>query len=181
MAQPPGKPPSQQQRPPARQQRQPGKQQQKPQQDAKARQRPAERTVERPQIREKEAEQSGLKAEETVVVAGTGGAKNLRYDFIDVWLPEGKPAYMIVHTAPGNQLKVELEQRSWKKSYAGNGSVKTDVVPIAPIGTVGTLFARDVTTGEELKATFHWGPIKGPSLLARLAKLIKSLFVSTKS
>ena len=114
-----------------------------------------------------------------MVVEGTGGARNLAYEWVDVWLPGGKPMYIIVKTLPENDLQVAIEQRSWKKSYAAKGRVQTDVTPIAPIGTTGKLVAKDTTTGEELTVNFHWGPISGPSLLARLLKFVKGLFTNS--
>ena len=182
MANPPNQPP--QQRPPQQQQKAPQRQNAPPppQQRERTRERPAnDRPAQRPEIKSEEEVQSGAKTEEQIVVAGAGGAKNLNYQWVDVWLPGGKPMYIVVNTLAGNDLNVMIEQRSWKKTYSAKGRVQTDVTPIAPIGTQGQLIAKDTTTGEELTVKFHWGPIKGPSLFARLMKFVKSLFVTTKS
>jgi hypothetical protein len=179
MANPPNRPP-QQQRPPQEQQR--------PKQQDKGAPRGRDRseTKQTPQtLREtktgEDSQPGGVVTEEAVVVEGAGGAKNLTTQWVDVWLPGGKPMYIIVNTLPSNDLAVSIEQRSWKKSYAAKGRIQTDVTPIAPIGTQGKLVAKDTTTGEELTINFSWGPIAGPSLFARLIKLVKSLFTSSKS
>ena len=183
MANPPNRPP--QQRPPQQQQKAPPQQQKAPppaQQRERTRERPAnDRPAQRPEIKAEEEVQSGVKTEEQIVVAGAGGAKNHATQWVDVWLPGGKPMYIIVTTLPGNDLDVMIEQRGWKKTYSAKGRVQTDVVPLAPIGTQGQLIAKDTTTGEELTVKFYWGPLKGPSLFARLVKLVKSLFVSSKT
>jgi hypothetical protein len=173
MSNPPNRPP-QQQRPPQEQQRQ----KQQDQKTSRAKDRPdtKQRGDEFRESATKVESQVALVAEETVVVEGAGGAKNLTTQWVDVWLPGGKPMYIIVNTLPGNDLAVHIEQHGWKKDYVAKGSVKTDVTPIAPIGTRGHLLAKDTTTGEELRVDFHWGPLGGPSLLARLIKLIKGLF-----
>jgi hypothetical protein len=182
MAQPPGKPPPQQQRPPAQKAAPPSQQQrQRPQERTGERPAPSQRPVQRPEIKVEEDVQSGITADEQIAVAGADGAKNLNYQWVDVWLPDGKPMYIVVNTLGSNDLNVMIEQRSWKKTYSAKGRVQTDVVPIAPIGTQGQLIAKDTTTGEELTVKFHWGPLQGPSLFSRLMKFVKSLFVNTKS
>jgi hypothetical protein len=176
MSNPPDRPP-QQQRPPQEQQRQ--KQQDQKTSRAKDRPETNQRNEELRESATKTESQVGIVTEETVVVEGAGGAKNLTTQWVDVWLPGGKPMYIIVGTLPSNDLQVSIEQRSWKKTYAAKGRVQTDIVPIAPIGTTGKLTARDATTGEEVTINFSWGPISGPSLLARLIKLVKGLFTSS--
>ncbi|HTO58024.1 MAG TPA: hypothetical protein VMJ74_09515 [Pseudomonadales bacterium] len=183
MSNPPNRPPPPQQKAPPQQQKAPPPSQQRERTQERTRERPApnQRPAQRPEIKAEEEVQSGVKTEEQIVVAGAGGAKNLATQWVDVWLPGGKPMYIIVTTLPGNDLDVMIEQRSWKKTYSAKGRVQTDVVPLAPIGTQGQLIAKDTTTGEELTVKFHWGPLKGPSLFARLVKLVKSLFVSSKT
>ena len=176
MSNPPNRPP-QQQRPPQEQQR--PKQQDQKSSRAKDQSKANQRTEEFRESATKTDVESGVVTEQAVVVEGAGGAKNLTTQWVDVWLPGGKPMYIIVNTLPGNDLAVSIQQRSWKKSYVGKGRVQTDVTPIAPIGTQGHLIAKDTTTGEELTVKFHWGSISGPSLFARLVKLVKRLFQST--
>lgn len=173
MANPPNRPPEQQRPPPDQQRKQP-----QDQQKSRAKDRPdtKQRAEEFRESATEEESRAGIVTEQAVVVAGAGNAKNLTTQWVDVWLPGGKPMYIIVNTLPGNDLAVHIEQRGWKKDYVGKGSVKTDVTPIAPIGTQGHLLAKDTTTGEELRVNFSWGPISGPSLLARLIKLVKGLF-----
>lgn len=176
MADPPNRPPPQQ-RPPQEQQRQ--KQQDRQTSRAKDRPDTKQRADEFRESAAKKESQVGIVTEEAVVVEGAGGAKNLTTQWVDVWLPGGKPMYIVVGTLPNNDLQVSIEQRSWKKTYAAKGRVQTDVVPIAPVGTTGKLTARDATTGEELSVNFVWHPMSGPSLLARLIKLVKGLFTSS--
>jgi hypothetical protein len=178
MSNPPKQPPPQQQRPPAQNTGAPSQQRQRPRERTGERPAPSQSPVQRPEIKVEEEVQSGVTTEEQTVVPGADGAKNLNYQWVDVWLPGGKPMYIVVNTLGSNDLNVLIEQRSWKKTYSAKGRVQTDVVPIAPIGTQGQLIAKDTTTGEELTVKFHWGPLKGPSLFARLMKLVKSLFTS---
>jgi hypothetical protein len=179
MANPPNRPPPQQQRPPQEQQRQ--KQQDKSAPRSREQSATNQRAEALRETKTGEDSQSGVVTEAAVVVEGAGGAKNLTTQWVDVWLPGGKPMYIIVNTLPSNDLAVSIEQRSWKKNYVAKGRVQTDVTPIAPIGTQGKLVAKDTTTGEELTINFSWGPIAGPSLLARLIKLVKGLFTSGKA
>jgi hypothetical protein len=182
MSNPPGQPPPQQQRPPPSQQ-----QQQRPQQQQKAREqtkaRDAGEQIAKPRQQEQTEtqRQSTIEVQEETRVEGKGGAKNLATQWVDVWLPDGKPMYIIVTTLPEHDLQVSIEQRSWKKSYAAKGRVQTDVVPIAPIGTTGKLVAKDATTGEELTVNFHWYAMGGTSLFALIVKLVKRLFTNQKS
>lgn len=184
MSNPPTQPPPQQQRPPPSQQ-----QQQRPQQQQKSKARDttkprdAGEQIAKPR-QEEQADtqrQSTIEVQEETRVEGKGGAKNLATQWVDVWLPEGKPMYIIVTTLPDHDLQVSMEQRSWKKSYAAKGRVQTDVVPIAPIGTTGKLVAKDATTGEELTVNFHWHSMGGTSLFGLIVKLLKRLFTNQKS
>jgi hypothetical protein len=97
-------------------------------------------------------------------------------------LPHCNTAYIVVKTLADHDLQVAIEQPGWKKTYAAKGRVQTDVVPAAPVGTRGRLVATDVTTGEELTLNFHWVSFsrRGPSLFARLVKLVKRLFTNAK-
>src|SRR5215510_12018299 len=104
MAQPPAKPPTQQQRPPQQQQQRPRTQEQTRARDTSAPSSPAQR----PQVKVEEEAQVGVKTEQAVVVEGAGGAKNLNTEWVDVWLPGGKPMYIIVTTLAGNDLNVMI-------------------------------------------------------------------------
>jgi len=180
MSNPPGQPPSQQQRPQPQQPQQP-QQQQKARDQSKSRD--AGQHIAKPR-QDQQADtqrQSTIEVQEETRVEGTGGAKNLATQWVDVWLPDGKPMYIIVTTLPDHDLQVSIEQKSWKKSYAAKGRVQTDVVPIAPIGTTGKLVAKDATTGEELTVNFHWYAMGGTSLFGLIVKLLKRLFTNQKS
>jgi hypothetical protein len=123
---------------------------------------------------------SSIDVEEVTVVEGKGGEKNLAYQWVDVWIGNNKPMYIIVTTRPEHALAVTIEQASWKKSYQAKGRVQTDVTPVVPVGTRGQLYARDLDTGEELTVKFVWGWITGPSLFSMLWKLVKRLFTNAK-
>jgi len=191
MSNPPAQPPPQQQRPPPAQQQRPPQQQQ--QQKARDQTREREQTKARDrddsagkfrdaEVSAEAAQDKGIAVENETRVEGTNGASNLATQWVDVWLPDGKPMYIIVTTLPDHDLSVSIEQKSWRKNYAAKGRVQTDVVPIAPIGTTGKLVAKDTTTGEELTVNFHWGPMGGgSSLFGLIVKLIKKLFTNQKS
>ena len=185
MSNPPGQPPPQQQRPPPSQQQRPPpqqpQQQQKPRDQTKSRD--AGQHIAKPRQDEQAdtQRQSTIEVQEETRVDGKGGERNLATQWVDVFLPDGKPMYIIVTTLPDHDLEVSIEQRSWKKSYAAKGRVQTDVVPIAPIGTTGKLVAKDATTGEELTVDFHWHAMGGTSLFGLIVKLLKRLFTNQKS
>ena len=74
-----------------------------------------------------------------------------------------QPAGFDVTTRETHGLEVVLEQRSYRKVYTGTGSVRTDLTPIAPIGTKGRIIARDLTSGETLEQPWTWQLIRGDS------------------
>jgi len=148
---------------------------------AKARtsERPAARTAERPAERpasrdltepigdsiaaEETAtkQSSGVELEEAIVTAGRAGERNITIEKFWVWVDGHLPGGFNVGTRPGHVLEVMLEQRSYRKSYSGTGSLKTGLMPIAPIGTKGRLVVTDVTTGETLEQPWVWYRIGG--------------------
>ena len=83
-----------------------------------------------------------------------------------------------VKTLAGNGLEVTLEQSQYKKTFAGQGTVATTVIPVAPIGTTGKLIVRDVTTGEIAEQPWKWRLIgkwsggKGMGLWALIKRLL---------
>lgn len=182
MSQPP-LPPQQQQRPPAQDRAAPPQDRAKG--ESQSRKTPTSRardqSIAEPEQEVRTDATPGLESVEVTVVAGKTGEKNLAHQWVDVWLPGGKPMYIIVTTRPEHELQVMIEQRSWKKNYTARGRVQTDVTPIAPVGTTGKLIAKDLATGEELTVSFVWHWLVGPSLFARLVKLVKRLFTNQKA
>ncbi|MDB6061141.1 MAG: hypothetical protein JWM78_1244 [Verrucomicrobiaceae bacterium] len=118
----------------------------------------------------------GVQLAEEKATAGQLGECNLRIEWIDVWVGNSKPCQFNVVTADGNNLEIELTQLSYRKTYAGAGAVKTDVLPIVPIGTRGKLIARDITTGEVLEQTWIWHSM-GQSFFGWLIATARKLFV----
>jgi hypothetical protein len=119
---------------------------------------------------------SGVEVAEAVATQGRAGEKNISIEWVDVRLPGGLSANYIVRTAPGNSLEVLVEQRSYKKTYTGSGTITTQVLPIAPIGTRGKLVARDTTTGESLEQPWRWVPLGSDVDLSGLWEKIKKFF-----
>ena len=79
-------------------------------------------------------------------------------------------------TRPGHGIEFTIEQLAYKKTYTGTGSLTTQPLPNAPIGTRNTLVARDTTTGEVLEQHGIWYDMSGGggglSLWAMLKKLL---------
>jgi hypothetical protein len=121
-------------------------------------------------------EAPALELAEEVATAGRAGERNLRIEWIDVWIGNNKPCCFNVVTLPENQLEVELEQAAYKKKYSGGGALKTDVTPVVPIGTRGKLIARDLTTGEVLEQTWVWRNLGGASFFGWLVTAVRKLF-----
>jgi hypothetical protein len=126
----------------------------------------------------------GMTMPEPTVTAGRAGEKNLALE--KFWTRvEGPvmgfscayPCGFDVRTLAGNGLEVEMEQLSYKRTYDGTGSLKTQVIPVAPIGTKGRILVRDTTTGETLEQPWQWhligGSGGGEGLLSWLWNTIK--------
>ena len=69
-----------------------------------------------------------------------------------------------------------LEQRSYRKTYTGTGSLKTGLTPIAPIGTKGRVTVRDTTTGETTEQPWTWRPLGRGIGFGGLWNFVKRLF-----
>jgi hypothetical protein len=130
----------------------------------------------RAQRREGRAEETpSIKVAETIATAGASGEKNLAIKWIDIWIGNYKPCYFEVTTRPGHGIEFTIEQLAYKKTYTGTGSLTTQPLPNAPIGTRNTLVARDTTTGEVLEQHGIWYDMSGGgglSLWAMLKKLL---------
>lgn len=115
-------------------------------------------------------------AEETATV-GQAGERNLQIEWVDVWIGNSKPCYFNVSTVAGHALEFEIQQLSYQKKYTGEHTIKTDVIPVAPIGTRGKLIARDLTTGEMLEQGIVWRDMGGQSFFSWVIATTKKLFV----
>ena len=119
--------------------------------------------------------QQGLSLQAAQSTAGRQGERNLRIQWIDVWIGNSKPCRFAITSAAGNVLEAQLEQQSYRKTYQGTSSLDTDVVPIAPVGVRGKLIVRDTTTGEVLEQPWVWNSLGG-GLLGAFWEWLKSLF-----
>jgi hypothetical protein len=115
----------------------------------------------------------GLQMEKAVVTAGRAGEKNITIEKFWVEVDGHLPAGFVVGTREGHGLEVLLEQRAYRKPYAGTGSLKTGLTPIATIGTKGRILVTDTTTGETLEQPWTWRSRGG--VAAGLWQFIKRL------
>jgi len=103
----------------------------------------------------------GLELADAIVAAGRAGERNITIDKFWVEVENNLPCGFDVATRPGHQLEVLLEQQSYRRTWQGVGSLKTGIVPVAPIGTKGRIHVTDVTTGETLEQPWTWHRIGG--------------------
>jgi hypothetical protein len=105
--------------------------------------------------------ESGMAMGKASTVAGADGGLHITVQ--KFWVPVGNdlPAGYDVATLPGHGLEVTLTQLAYSKTYSGTGSLKTGLTPVAPIGTAGMLFVRDLVTGETLEQPWTWHLVGG--------------------
>jgi hypothetical protein len=152
----------------------PGQQHQEQSAYQKPQERPAERPA--PQKSGEAVQREAQPATSTIVQETTGDAKhkpamdlerlkttpdragerNIVVEKIPVPVGNNIPCRFNVKTLSGNELEVTLEQTVYRKSFRGQGTVSTTVIPVAPIGTKGKLTARDLTTGEVVEQPWTW-------------------------
>jgi hypothetical protein len=108
----------------------------------------------------------GINVGKLMASAGRAGEGNLATERIDVWVGSARSARFDIQTVAHNGLEVVVEQATYRKNYTGNEAVKTEVTPVAPIGTQGKLTVRDIVTGEVLEQP--WLPLSEPGPLARV-------------
>ena len=115
-----------------------------------------------PAAAKKGRKKPGLQMEAAIITVAAGEPSVAIEKFwVDV---EGNlPAGFNVTTRETHGLEVVLEQRSYRKVYTGTGSLRTDLTPVAPIGTKGRIIARDLTTGETVEQPWTWQSIRGGS------------------
>jgi hypothetical protein len=137
---------------------------------AQTRARPAQRTADRPAGRPltdspltqpaakaAAAKQApGLQLEAPIVAAGRDGATNIALEKYWVEVDGHLPCGFTVATLDGHGLEVVQEQLSYRKVYTGVGSIRTNVTPVAPIGTKGRIVVTDTTTGETCEQPWTW-------------------------
>jgi hypothetical protein len=112
---------------------------------------------------------------ERTATAGRAGEKNIEIEWVPVRVGNDLPVFWNVRTSSGNALEVTVEQKVYNRAYTGNGSVKTHVIPVAPIGTPLKISVRDVTTGETREEKGVWKSLS-TSFFARIVAAIKSTF-----
>jgi hypothetical protein len=127
-------------------------------------------------VTQAQAKQEAMTMAGAKSTAGRNGELNLKVQWLDVWVGNDKACRFVVTTATGNSVEAVLEQKSYKKSYRGGATLLTDVVPIAPIGTSGSLLATDTTTSETLEQPWIWHSLGGGLQWQSLWALIKKLF-----
>ncbi len=110
----------------------------------------------------------GINVGELMASAGRAGEGNLATERIDVWVGSARSARFDIQTVAHNGLEVVVEQATYRKNYTGNEAVRTEVTPVAPIGTQGKLTVRDIVTGEVLEQPWTWLPLSEPGPLARV-------------
>jgi hypothetical protein len=116
---------------------------------------------------------SGFKLGEEKRALGKAGEQNIKFQWIDEMVGNACSARFNVSTAPGNALEVVIQQLSYNRPYTGTGSVTTNTIPVAPIGTKGKVICTDQTTGEVFEKPWTWHLIGGG---VGLWQMIKNLF-----
>jgi hypothetical protein len=108
----------------------------------------------------------GFKAEPEKVTLGRAAARTLAIEWIPApvpW-PQGGTARSVrfkVTTSAGSAIEARLEQLAYNRTESGQGSLTTQIVPAAPIGTRGKLTARDPATGETVEQPWVWVNLGG--------------------
>jgi len=136
----------------------------------------APQTVEQAKSRQK----PGLKPEPETRTKGRAGETDLGIEWVDQRVGNSRSCYFNISTVAHNEIRATIKQRSYKRDYAATGSLKTQVTPVAPIGTKGLLVVTDVTTGEQLERPWTWVQIGwgGLGWLSRLWHGVKGLFTN---
>jgi hypothetical protein len=137
---------------------------------------PLQRHAEEQIVVQAQARSEGITLAAAKSTAGRNGERNLKVQWLDVWVGGNKPCRFVVTTTTGNTLEATLEQISYKKVYRAGAMLQTDIVPIAPIGTCGSLLVTDTTTGEMLEQPWTWNSLGGGSQRQSLWERIKKLF-----
>lgn len=137
---------------------------------------PPQRRAEEQIVVQAQAKSEGITLAEARWTVGRNGERNLKVQWLEVWVDGNKPCRFVVTTTAGNTLEATLEQTSYKKAYRAGAMLQTDIVPIAPIGTSGSLLVTDTTTGETLEQPWTWKSLGGGSRRQSLWEIIKRLF-----
>jgi hypothetical protein len=124
------------------------------------------RPVEQPLTGGKAATGPGFKAEPQKVSLGQAATRTLGIEWIPApvpW-PQGGTARSVrfkVTTSAGAAIEARLEQLAYNRTESGQGSLMTQIVPAAPIGTRGKLTVRDPATGETVEQPWVWVNLGG--------------------
>lgn len=113
--------------------------------------------------------------EDAQVTAGKDGAHNLQVKWITIDLPTARSCRFAITTAAGNAIEAVVEQKTYRQSYQGTGALQTGIVPVAPLGTKGSLTVRDLATGETFEQPWTWHAGAG-GLFSSLWEVLKHLF-----
>jgi hypothetical protein len=150
-----------------------------PPQQSETAQTPEFQTTVLPGVKPQAGKTLGPKLEQAVVAAGRAGERNIEIEMIPVPMQSFDSAYFVAKTAAGHALELTMEQKNYKRKYTGIGTIKTQLIPEAPIGTKGKAIVLDTTTGETNERPWTWHQVGGSGL--GLWAMIKKLFVKTES
>ena len=120
----------------------------------------------------------GFKAEPQKVTLGRAATQTLAIEWIPAPIPwpQGGTAQSVrfrVTTSGGAAIEARLEQLVYNRTESGQGSLMTQIVPAAPIGTRGKLIARDPATSETVEQPWVWVNLGGGwSLWGLIKRLI---------
>jgi len=95
----------------------------------------------------------------TIAPAVSGSeAGSLAFDWEAVTMGSNRSYACAVSTSDAVQISVTMTQGMYRRSYGGEGVVKTGPVPPAPVGTEGSMTARNESTGESATYSWRWQP-----------------------
>src|SRR5512146_618654 len=79
----------------------------------------------------------------------------------------------VVSAAEGEAISVRVAQLPYDRTLRGVGAVEVIAIPVAPVGTRGTLMARNESTGAVAEFNWTWSPFK-PRFTAARPKTVPS-------
>jgi hypothetical protein len=91
------------------------------------------------------------------VLSGAGGS-SLAFDWEAVTMGSNRSYVCAVSATDEASISVTMTQGMYRRSYTGDGNVKTGPVPPASSGTEGSLAAQNVSTGESVTYVWRWQP-----------------------
>jgi len=91
-------------------------------------------------------------------VAAAGSDPSLRVEWRPVQLGTQRSLGCSIGTASEQAMTVVVEQRAYRKTLSGNGSVDLTAIPVAPAGTAGTLTVSDASGATIAQYGWIWQP-----------------------